>query len=118
LLVTDLFTLVVMREALQDAGYAVQEATSLTSVVTALRLHPDIAVALVDVNLHAADDGLGIAGCIRHQRPDIALVVTSGSRFTPPADMRDDVTILTKPFRIIDFVGTVTALVNASTTHG
>jgi CheY-like chemotaxis protein len=112
LLVTDLFTVVVLREALQDEGFVVREAMSLTAVVNVLRRHPDIALALVDVNLHVADDGLSIAGCIRHERPDIALLVTSGSRFTPPADMQDHVTILTKPFRITDFVQTVGALLN------
>jgi len=111
LVVTDFFTAVVMRAALQDAGYVVREAMSLPAVAHSLRLYPDIVVALVDVDFHVANDGLSIAGCIRHARQDILLLVTSGSRFTPPADMHGHVTI-TKPFRIADFVQKIEAMLH------
>ena len=65
--------------ALADAGYEVVEASNAADALVKLEERPDIAALFTDVRMPGALDGIDLANAVHAQRPDIAIVVTSGA---------------------------------------
>ena len=65
--------------ALEDAGYEVLEASNAADALVKLEERPDIAALFTDVRMPGALNGIDLASAVHAQRPDIAILVTSGT---------------------------------------
>lgn len=65
--------------ALEDAGYEVVEASNAADALAKLEERPDIAALFTDVRMPGALNGIDLANAVHAQRPDIAILVTSGA---------------------------------------
>jgi DNA-binding NtrC family response regulator len=65
--------------ALEDAGYEVVEASNAADALAKLEERPDIAALFTDVRMPGALNGIDLANAVHAQRPDIAILVTSGT---------------------------------------
>ena len=63
---------------LEDAGYEVVEASNAADALIKLEERPDIATLFTDVRIPGALNGIDLANMVHAQRPDIAILVTSG----------------------------------------
>ena len=64
---------------LEDAGYEVVEASNAADALVKLEERPDIAALFTDVRMPGALNGIDLANAVHAQRPDIAILVTSGA---------------------------------------
>ena len=65
--------------ALEDAGYEVVEASNAADALVKLKERPDIAALFTDVRMPGDLNGIDLANAVHAQRPDIAILVTSGT---------------------------------------
>ena len=65
--------------ALEDAGYEVVEASNAADALAKLEERPDITTLFTDVRMPGALNGIDLANAVHAQRPDIAILVTSGA---------------------------------------
>jgi CheY-like chemotaxis protein len=65
-------------QVLLDEGFIVLEAADAREGLDVLDCHDDVAILFTDVSMPGDMDGLDLVDRVRHDRPDIALVVTSG----------------------------------------
>lgn len=65
--------------ALEDAGYEVVEASNAADALAKLKERPDIAALFTDVRMPGDLNGIDLANAVHAQRPDIAILVTSGT---------------------------------------
>ena len=65
--------------ALEDAGYEVVEASNAADALVKLEERPDIAALFTDVRMPGDLNGIDLANAVHAQRPDIAILVTSGT---------------------------------------
>ena len=65
--------------ALEDAGYEVIEASNAADALVKLEERPDIAALFTDVRMPGDLNGIDLANAVHAQRPDIAILVTSGA---------------------------------------
>ena len=98
LLVEDnLLLLLDARMALEDEGYTVIEAVDAQDALAQLRDRDDIVAIISDVVMPGPIDGLALATIMRARRPDLPIVLTSGSSgigVPPPG-----VPLIAKPYR-------------------
>ena len=86
-------------ETLEDAGHTVVAFdTAAQAIAYCDTASNDVAAIVTDINMPGAQDGLDLARHVRDTRPEINVVVTSGRYDTLPADLRQDVTFLSKPW--------------------
>jgi CheY-like chemotaxis protein len=65
--------------ALEDAGFAALPVRDAAEALDLLSTRGDIRALFTDVRLPGTLDGLALAKRVRAERPDVAIVVTSGS---------------------------------------
>ena len=65
--------------ALEDAGYEVVEASNAADALVALKERPDITALFTDVRMPGSLNGIDLANAVHAQRPDITILVTSGT---------------------------------------
>ncbi|VVT16615.1 conserved hypothetical protein [Sphingomonas aurantiaca] len=65
--------------ALEDAGYEVVEASNAADALVKLEERPDIGALFTDVRMPGDLNGIDLANAVHAQRPDIAILVTSGT---------------------------------------
>ena len=107
----DCLLLLDARIALEDAGYAVVEASDAASALAAFDACSHIAAVISDIHMPGATDGVDLARIIRARRPDIPMILTSGNRLH--AGVPDGVELVTKPYRsthLVDRLRAPTAL--------
>lgn len=73
-------------DALEDAGYAVLEASSVLEAVGKLGQHEEIDLVLTDVDMPGGLNGIDLAKMVAECAPRIGIVVSSARR---PADLVD-----------------------------
>ena len=84
--------------ALEDAGYEVVEASNAADALAKLEERPDIAALFTDVRMPGALNGIDLAHAVHAQRPDIAILVTSGSDNGASAALPAAAQFLQKPY--------------------
>lgn len=84
--------------ALEDAGYEVVEASNAADALARLEERPDIAALFTDVRMPGALNGIDLAHAVHAQRPDIAILVTSGSDNGASAALPAAAQFLQKPY--------------------
>jgi len=67
-----------LMDLLEEAGYAVAEASDADQALIILESRPDIRIVLADVDMPGSMDGLRLAALVRDRWPPIEIIVTSG----------------------------------------
>lgn len=93
---------------LRQWGYDVVEAFSEAEARRALRADPRISLVLLDVNIGGNRHGLELARRIRAQHPEIKVLLAAA--VAPEAD---GIPVLDKPYRPLDLLQHVDALLTA-----
>jgi DNA-binding response OmpR family regulator len=65
-------------EYLRGCGYRVIEAGSGDEAVAVLKMDISIDVVFTDVSMPGTLNGFGLAQWVRHERPDVRVILTSG----------------------------------------
>ena len=116
LVVDDVF---LIREALADylgeCGFKVLQAGDAEEAIGLLQ-KPDTRIDLVfsDVMMPGALDGVGLAGWIRTNRPDVFVLLTSGypKKAGMAKDLCPDEPILAKPYRLESVAAKIRSTLN------
>ena len=82
----------------EEAGYAVIEATNADEAIRILEERNDINVVFTDVNMPGSMDGLKLAHAIHGRWPPIRVIVTSGQVAVRESDIREDDRFIAKPY--------------------
>ncbi len=84
--------------ALEDAGYEVVEASNAADALVILKERPDIAALFTDVRMPGDLNGIDLANAVYAQRPDIAILVTSGTDNGTTAALPAAAAFVQKPY--------------------
>jgi CheY-like chemotaxis protein len=90
---------IVAADAIADSGIMAWEAGDAAEALQVLDEHPQIGLIVTDVNMPGEMDGLGLAEKVSCDRPDVAVIVTSGKHRVADEDLPDHGTFLPKPYR-------------------
>jgi CheY-like chemotaxis protein len=96
-----------VRDVLEDMGYAVKEAGTADEALKLLE-EDGIAAVLTDIEMPGPFNGLDLAWMVRAMWPTIPVVVTSGRMLPKKEELPAHTPMLTKPFspqRLIDVIG-------------
>jgi len=85
-------------QVLLDEGFIVLEAADADQGLEVLACHDDISILFTDVSMPGALDGLDLVDRVRAERPDVALVVTSGRAEPAAGRLPDGASFLPKPY--------------------
>lgn len=86
-----------VRELLQEAGYAVQEAANADDAIDLLEDDGIIAV-LTNIDMPGSLDGIDLAWMIRTLWPTLPVVITSEKHLPKPGGLPANTRLVTKPF--------------------
>lgn len=102
-------------DMLRDAGFAVVEAGNADEAMTLLATGTRFSVVFSDVNMPGSTDGIGLAGHVRENYPDIPVVLTSGRVQAPELTRAGAVAVVPKPYTqavLTRAIGTVLSKAN------
>ena len=88
-----------------DGDFRVVTAINADEASNILYIRRDIKALITNVNIPGSIDGLALAHVSRAQRPDLAIIVTSGVDLTGP--LPAEARFLAKPYAPIQLVGMV-----------
>jgi two-component system, response regulator PdtaR len=100
----------VATDLLQEAGYQVIEAEDATDALTILERTPDIRLLFTDIQMPGPLDGMALAQNVHERWPDVWLLITSGNRRPPAADIPDHGHFIPKPYEASKVLGEIDAL--------
>lgn len=92
-------TRMVAADAISEVGVKVHEAGDADEALHLLGEHPKVGLLFTDIELPGGKDGLVLAEEVHTKRPDVELIVTSGTKDLPDSDLPDSGTFLPKPYR-------------------
>ncbi len=92
-------TRMVAADAISEVGVKVYEASDAGEALHILGEHPKVGLLFTDVELPGKMDGLGLAEEVHDVRPEVELIVTSGTNNLADSDLPDSGTFLSKPYR-------------------
>ncbi|AXJ94585.1 MULTISPECIES: response regulator [unclassified Sphingomonas] len=84
--------------ALEEAGFAVLEASDAQEALDLLEREPKVVAVFTDVRMPGDVDGLALAHRLRADRPELKIVVTSGACRIPDADLPPGGVFVAKPY--------------------
>jgi CheY-like chemotaxis protein len=84
-------------QILLDEGFTVLEAADAAEGLDVLDSNEDVSVLFTDISMPGELDGLALAEKVREQRPDVALLTTSGV-VEPSRDLPPGGRFLAKPY--------------------
>lgn len=84
--------------ALEDAGFEVIEAGNAADALARLDERPDIATLFTDVRMSGSLDGVGLVKAVHARRPDISILVTSGTEDGRDLALPDAAHFVRKPY--------------------
>jgi DNA-binding NtrC family response regulator len=111
LLEDDALVRMILLDALAEAGFAVEEASSAHQVLAHLSASHPCRLMVTDIDLGTAQDGFEVARRVREHRPDLPVLYVSGR----PAHwagrtFQPDERFLTKPFPTEDMIAQIHSL--------
>ncbi len=92
-------TRMVAADAISEVGVKVYEASDAGEALHILCEHPQVGLLFTDIELPGGMDGRALAEEVHCVRPDVELVVTSGTNDIADSDLPDHGTFLSKPYR-------------------
>ena len=102
----ELMLLEVVTAELEDAGFAVAQATTAETALDLLATDAAIDILFTDIRLPGAMDGWQLAEAARGLRPNLTIIYATGFTQTPPRKAEGSL-FFTKPYRaqaIIDAI--------------
>jgi CheY-like chemotaxis protein len=103
----EVFVRMLVADVLDEAGFAVIEASSAQAALLELEQHDDVRVLFTDINMPPGMNGLELAEQVHQRWPDIGLVVASGYERPAPDQIADSGIFIPKPFRPDDIISAV-----------
>jgi len=92
-------TRMVAADAISEVGVKVLEASDAGEALRILGDHPKVSLLFTDIELLGGMDGLVLAEEVHSVRPDVELIVTSGTNHLSDSDLPDSGTFLSKPYQ-------------------
>ena len=92
-------TRMVAADAISEVGVKVYEASDAHEARELLSEHPKVGLLFTDIELASDTNGLMLARDVHDARPDVELIVTSGTNNLDDSDLPDHGTFLPKPYR-------------------
>jgi len=92
-------TRMVAADAISEVGAKVYEASDAGEALHLLGAHPKVGLLFTDIELPGGMDGRALAEEVHGVRPDVELIVTSGTHDIADSDLPDHGTFLSKPYR-------------------
>jgi CheY-like chemotaxis protein len=89
----------VAADAISDIGVKVYEAGDAGEALHLLGEHPNVGLMFTDIELPGDMDGLVLAEKVHTLRPDVELIVTSGTNNLSDSELPDSGTFLSKPYQ-------------------
>jgi DNA-binding NtrC family response regulator len=77
-------------DRLREEGFAVVEAANADEAIAVLQTTMPVDVVLTDVAMPGRTDGVGLARFVEVHRPDIRVILTSGTLVAAPTECRLD----------------------------
>ena len=93
-------TRMVAADAISEVGVKVYEASDAGEAIHLLGEHPKVGLLFTDIELPGNTNGLALVEEVHEARPDVELIVTSGTNQLADSDLPDSGTFLSKPYRI------------------
>lgn len=87
---------------LEDEGYEVIGVSDAKSALETAAARPDIAALFTDIDLPGERCGLNLAATLRQARPDMRMVITSGTREIGDGDLPEGGIFVPKPYTTAD----------------
>lgn len=66
--------------SIEDAGFAVLEASNADEAIDLLNTHPEIRLMFTDIDMPGGMDGLKLAVAVRDRWPPVKIIIASGHR--------------------------------------
>jgi DNA-binding NtrC family response regulator len=96
---------------LQDAGFAVIEATDTNEAMSFLEQHTDVQGLVTDAHLPGKIDGFELAGVVRKRWPTIAVVMMSGHSDASSGPVPEGSEFIAKPYLLSHLVPVLNRLI-------
>jgi DNA-binding NtrC family response regulator len=93
-------TRMVAADAISEVGVKVHEADNADEALRILNEQPRVSLMFTDIELRGDTNGLVLANEVHAARPEVELIVTSGTNDLVDDDLPDSGTFLAKPYRI------------------
>lgn len=87
-----------LAEVLEDAGYAVLEASNVLEAVAIIGKRNDISAIISDIDMPGALSGFDLVWMVDRCQQHIATILTSGGHLPGQADIPDATRFLAKPY--------------------
>lgn len=85
-------------QVLLDEGFTVIEAENARQGLDMLDRNDDVAVVFTDVRMPGVMDGIGLSEWVSRNRPDVAVVLTSGQVDVEATQLPQNARFLPKPY--------------------
>jgi len=98
--------------SIEDAGYAVAEASSADEAISFLARDNEVRVVVTDVDMPGSMDGIRLAHYVRRRWPPIQLLVISGKVGVVPGELPTGVRFMSKPYQepqLLNVIATLSA---------
>ena len=87
-------------DVVEDAGFEAIEAANADEAVNILEGRDDISIIFTDIDMPGTMDGMKLAAAARDRWPPIRIIITSGHRVVPEANLPDGAVFFAKPYDI------------------
>ncbi|HEY0446466.1 MAG TPA: response regulator [Allosphingosinicella sp.] len=94
----EVFARLFAAQILLDQGFIVLEAADAEEGLDVLERNDDVALLFTDISMPGEMDGIGLVSKVREDRPDVALLVTSGRVEPSAGDIPGGGRFLAKPY--------------------
>lgn len=99
-----------MVSSIEDAGYAVIEASNADDAISRLAQDNEVRVVVTDVDMPGSMDGIRLAHYVRRRWPPIQLLVISGKVGVTPGELPSGARFMSKPFQDPQLIRTIETL--------
>lgn len=99
-----------MVSSIEDAGYAVIEASNADDAISRLAHDNEVRVVVTDVDMPGSMDGIRLAHYVRRRWPPIQLLVISGKVGVTPGELPSGARFMSKPFQDPQLIRTIETL--------
>src|ERR1700710_2070122 len=97
----------IVKDELEEAGYAVVVASDADAAVAVLEARSDIHLVFTDIDMPGSMDGLKLAACVRDRWPPVHIIITTGK--SRPLEIPANALFIPKPYigrTVVDAVRT------------
>jgi CheY-like chemotaxis protein len=85
-------------DMIEDAGFAVLQASDADKAIILLEQNPAIHIVFTDIEMPGSMNGVALAGCIRDRWPPIEIIVTSGRLVADGLNLPTRSVFIPKPY--------------------